>query len=140
MAEDIGIENRAGYYDQAGALRDMLQNHLMQILTLVAMEPPPSLEADSLRDEKVKVLRSIRPIPKSAVTAYAMRAQYGPGIVHNKHVPGYQRQNLHQVILQHIAQSTGLVIIAGPVFNADIFGHGYLDVVDVIAVPDRLDG
>ncbi|MHB1280979.1 MAG: glucose-6-phosphate dehydrogenase [Acidithiobacillus sp.] len=90
VAEDIGIENRAGYYDQAGALRDMLQNHLMQILTLVAMEPPPSLEADSLRDEKVKVLRSIRPIPKSAVTAYAMRAQYGPGVVHDKHVPGYQ--------------------------------------------------
>ncbi|MBU2854994.1 glucose-6-phosphate dehydrogenase (NADP(+)), partial [Acidithiobacillus ferriphilus] len=90
VAEDIGIENRAGYYDEAGALRDMLQNHLMQILTLVAMEPPPSLEADSLRDEKVKVLRSIRPIPKSAVTAYAMRAQYGPGVVHDKHVPGYQ--------------------------------------------------
>jgi glucose-6-phosphate 1-dehydrogenase len=90
VAESGGIESRAGYYDQAGALRDMLQNHLMQILTLVAMEPPPCMEADALRDEKVKVLRSIRPIPKSAVTAYAMRAQYGPGVVDGKHVPGYQ--------------------------------------------------
>ena len=89
VAEDGGIENRAGYYDQAGALRDMVQNHLMQILTLVAMEPPPSLEADALRDEKVKVLRSIRPIPKSAVHAHALRAQYGPGVVQGQHVPGY---------------------------------------------------
>ncbi len=92
VAEDFGIENRAGYYDQAGALRDMLQNHLMQILTLVAMEPPPSLEADALRDEKVKVLRSIRPIPKTAIHAYAMRAQYGPGQVNGEHVPGYQNE------------------------------------------------
>ncbi len=90
VAEDLGVENRAGYYDQAGALRDMLQNHLMQILTLVAMEPPPSLEADALRDEKVKVLRSIRSIPKIAIHAHALRAQYGPGTVDGKNVPGYQ--------------------------------------------------
>ena len=66
VAEEAGIETRADYYDKAGALRDMLQNHLMQLLTLVAMEPPPALEADALRDEKVKVLRSIRPIPRRA--------------------------------------------------------------------------
>ncbi|MEY2341653.1 glucose-6-phosphate dehydrogenase [Acidithiobacillus sp. IBUN Pt1247-S3] len=89
VAEELGVENRAGYYDQAGALRDMVQNHLMQILTLVAMEPPPSLEADALRDEKVKVLRSIRPIPKTAIHAHAIRAQYGPGVVDHQHVPGY---------------------------------------------------
>jgi glucose-6-phosphate 1-dehydrogenase len=90
VAEDVGIEKRADYYDKAGALRDMLQNHLMQLLTVVAMEPPPALEADALRDEKVKVLRSIRPIPKRAVHAHAFRAQYGPGIINGVPVPGYQ--------------------------------------------------
>lgn len=90
VAEDIGIEKRADYYDKAGALRDMLQNHLMQLLTVVAMEPPPALEADALRDEKVKVLRSIRPIPKRAVHAHAFRAQYGAGVIKNQRVPGYQ--------------------------------------------------
>ena len=70
VAESNGIEKRADYYDQAGALRDMLQNHLMQLLTVVAMEPPAVLEADTLRDEKVKVLRSIRPISKRAVHAH----------------------------------------------------------------------
>ena len=64
MAEEKGIGNRAGYFDRTGSLRDMLQNHLMQLLTVVAMEPPAVLDADALRDEKVKVLRSIRPIPK----------------------------------------------------------------------------
>lgn len=90
VAEDIGIERRADYYDKAGALRDMLQNHLMQLLTVVAMEPPPALEADALRDEKVKVLRSIRPIAKRAVHAHAFRAQYAAGMVRNEPVPGYQ--------------------------------------------------
>lgn len=90
VAEEVGIGSRADYYDKAGALRDMLQNHLMQLLTAVAMEPPPALEADALRDEKVKVLRSIRPIPKRAIHAHAFRAQYGPGTVHGEPVPGYQ--------------------------------------------------
>ncbi len=79
VAESEGVGNRAGYYDGAGALRDMLQNHLMQLLTLVAMEPPAILDADALRDEKVKVLRSIRPIAPQAVAADAYRAQYAPG-------------------------------------------------------------
>jgi len=93
VAESNGIEKRADYYDRAGALRDMLQNHLMQLLTVVAMEPPPALEADALRDEKVKVLRSIRPIAKRAVHAHAVRAQYARGNVEGKPVPGYQEED-----------------------------------------------
>lgn len=88
-AEDQGIELRAKYYDSAGALRDMLQSHLLQMLTMVAMEPPARLDADSLRDEKVKVLKSIRPIPHSAVHAQAFRAQYKAGMIDGKTVPGY---------------------------------------------------
>ncbi len=90
MAESVGISTRADYYDKVGALRDMLQNHLLQLLTLVAMEPPPALEADALRDEKVKVLRSIRPIAKQALHAHAFRAQYGAGTLDGVNVPGYQ--------------------------------------------------
>ncbi|MBZ0092584.1 MAG: glucose-6-phosphate dehydrogenase [Sulfuricellaceae bacterium] len=90
VAEEVGIDKRADYYDRAGALRDMLQNHLMQLLTVVAMEPPPALEADALRDEKVKVLRSIRPIPRRAVHAHAFRAQYGAGHIGGNPVAGYQ--------------------------------------------------
>jgi glucose-6-phosphate 1-dehydrogenase len=92
VAESIGIEKRADYYDHAGALRDMLQNHLMQLLTVVAMEPPAALEADALHDEKVKVLRSIRPIAKRAVHAHAIRAQYARGTIDGKAVPAYQQE------------------------------------------------
>jgi glucose-6-phosphate 1-dehydrogenase len=92
VAESIGIEDRADYYDRAGALRDMLQNHLMQLLTVVAMEPPAALEADALQDEKVKVLRSIRPIAKRAVHAHALRAQYTRGTIDGKPVVGYQQE------------------------------------------------
>jgi glucose-6-phosphate 1-dehydrogenase len=88
-AEAKGIEGRAEYYEGAGALRDMIQSHMLQMLTLVAMEPPASLDAESLRDEKVKVLRSIRPIPPSAVHAHAFRAQYTHGQVNGQKVPGY---------------------------------------------------
>ncbi len=89
VAESIGIEGRADYYDKAGALRDMLQNHMMQLLTMVAMEPPAALEADALHDEKVKVLRSIRPITRRAINAHAFRAQYATGRVNDQVVPGY---------------------------------------------------
>jgi len=88
-AESQGIEKRAEYYEGAGALRDMLQSHLLQMLTLVAMEPPARLDAESLRDEKVKVLKSIRPIPPSAVHAQAFRAQYRSGVVNEQPVDGY---------------------------------------------------
>ena len=88
-AESKGIESRAAYYDNAGALRDMVQSHLLQMLTLVAMEPPASMDPESLRDEKVKVLKSIRPIPNSAVHAHAVRGQYTRGRVGDQQVPGY---------------------------------------------------
>ncbi|ROR32870.1 glucose-6-phosphate dehydrogenase [Inmirania thermothiophila] len=88
-AEARGLEGRAEYYDGAGALRDMVQSHLLQVLTLVAMEPPASLDAEALRDEKVKVLRSIRPIPRRAVHAHAFRAQYAAGRIGDERVPGY---------------------------------------------------
>jgi glucose-6-phosphate 1-dehydrogenase len=89
LAEPEGVGSRAGYYDGAGALRDMLQNHLMQLLTFVAMEPPAILDADALRDEKVKVLRSIRPIPPDAVDSHAYRAQYASGQVGGKALAAY---------------------------------------------------
>ncbi|OOZ41807.1 glucose-6-phosphate dehydrogenase [Solemya pervernicosa gill symbiont] len=88
-SEDLGIGSRGSYYDGAGALRDMIQSHLLQLLTLVAMEPPACMDAEALRDEKVKVLRSIRAIPKNAVHAHAYRAQYTAGNIKGESVPGY---------------------------------------------------
>jgi glucose-6-phosphate 1-dehydrogenase len=92
-SEDIGIEGRGDYYNSAGAMRDMLQSHLLQMLTLVAMEPPVSMDAESLRDEKVKVLKSIRPIPKEAVHGHSFRAQYAKGSVGGKKVNGYLQED-----------------------------------------------
>jgi glucose-6-phosphate 1-dehydrogenase len=92
-SEEIGIEGRGDYYNSAGAMRDMLQSHLLQMLTLVAMEPPVSMEAESLRDEKVKVLKSIRPIPKEAVHGHSFRAQYAKGSVGGKKVNGYLQED-----------------------------------------------
>ena len=89
QAETLGVGSRAAYYDGAGALRDMLQSHLMQLFTLVAMEPPASMAAEDLRDEKVKVLKSVRPITHAAVHAQAFRAQYGPGTFKGERVRGY---------------------------------------------------
>lgn len=91
-SEELGISTRGGYYDTAGALRDMVQSHLLQLLTLVAMEPPVSMEAESLRDEKVKVLKSIRPIHKEAVHAHAFRAQYAAGVMNGTSVNGYLQE------------------------------------------------
>ncbi|MFW6348899.1 MAG: glucose-6-phosphate dehydrogenase [Thiohalospira sp.] len=92
-SEQQGIADRAAFYDGVGALRDMLQSHLLQLLTLVAMEPPPNLDAESLRDEKVKVLKSIRSIPRSAVHAHAFRAQYAGGRVNDEPVAGYTEED-----------------------------------------------
>ena len=88
-AEDKSVGTRAGYYDHSGALRDMIQSHLLQLLALVAMEPPASMDAESLRDEKVKLLKSIRPIQKKQVKGQAYRAQYTDGIVHGNQVHSY---------------------------------------------------
>ncbi|WP_205699285.1 glucose-6-phosphate dehydrogenase [Conexibacter sp. SYSU D00693] len=84
-AEDIGIGSRAGYYDSAGALRDLVQNHMLQLLCLLCMEPPVDFSADAVRDEKVKVLRAIKPPPPERT----VRARYGPGTVGGEQVPGY---------------------------------------------------
>jgi glucose-6-phosphate 1-dehydrogenase len=91
-AEDIGIGTRAGYYDNAGALRDLVQNHMLQLLCHVAMEPPVHFEADEIRDEKVKVLRSILKPTEAVIDAMAVRAQYGPGTVGGEDVPGYLQE------------------------------------------------
>ena len=88
-SETQGIAGRAAFYDQVGAMRDMIQSHLLQMLTLVAMEPPANLDAESLRDEKVKVLKSIRPISKRAINSHAYRAQYTHGKIDNRPVGGY---------------------------------------------------
>ena len=88
-AEDRSVGGRAGYYDHSGALRDMIQSHLLQLMALVAMEPPASMEAEALRDEKVKLLKSIRPIKKSLVNNYVYRAQYAEGVIHGSPVRGY---------------------------------------------------
>ena len=92
-SEEIGIESRADYYNGAGAMRDMLQSHLLQLLTLVTMEPPASMAAESLRDEKVKVLKSIRPIPKEAVHGHAFRGQYSQGHINGEKVKGYLQED-----------------------------------------------
>ena len=88
-AEDIGIGSRAGYYDTSGALRDLVQNHMLQLLTLTCMEPPTSFDADRVRDEKVKILRAIAPPTPEDVKRITVRAQYGPGTVSGEDVPGY---------------------------------------------------
>ncbi|MHB1360943.1 MAG: glucose-6-phosphate dehydrogenase, partial [Rhodocyclaceae bacterium] len=91
-SETLGIEGRAGYYEGAGALRDMIQSHLLQLMALVAMEPPVSMAAEHLRDEKVKVLKAIRPITQNAVHAHAFRGQYASGSINGKTVPGYPEE------------------------------------------------
>jgi glucose-6-phosphate 1-dehydrogenase len=90
VAERIGVEHRGSYYDGAGALRDMVQNHLMQILCLIAMEPPVSFDADEIRNKKVDVLHAIRPIPTDQVYRYAVRGQYGPGWIEGQRVSAYR--------------------------------------------------
>lgn len=89
VAESVGIEGRWGYFDEAGQMRDMVQNHLLQILTLIAMEPPADLDADSIRDEKLKVLRALRPINEQNVRDKTVRGQYISGFVKGEEVPGY---------------------------------------------------
>jgi glucose-6-phosphate 1-dehydrogenase len=93
VAEQIGIEGRGGYYEEAGALRDMFQNHLLQLLCLVAMEPPSSFSADAVRDEKTKVLRAIRRWQSAEeVLEHTARGQYGPGVVDGETVPSYRQE------------------------------------------------
>ena len=89
VAEDLGVEGRGNYYDKSGAIRDMVQNHLLQLLCLVAMEPPASDDADSVRDEKLKVLRSLKPIGINNIEKLTVRGQYGNGAIHGQPVAAY---------------------------------------------------
>ena len=91
-AESIGVEGRGAYYEKAGALRDMIQNHVFQVTSLIVMEPPASLSANSVRDEKFKAMQSVRIFPKGEIDQFAVRGQYGPGIVLGDKAPGYREE------------------------------------------------
>jgi glucose-6-phosphate 1-dehydrogenase len=93
VAEDIGVEGRGKFYEQVGITRDIVQNHVLQLLTIVAMEPPVAMDADAVRDEKVKVLRAIRPIVGDQVLKDVVRGQYHSGIVRGDKVPGYRQES-----------------------------------------------
>jgi len=92
VAEDIGIGTRGAFYEQAGVVRDIVQNHMMQLLALVAMEPPSGFEADLVRDEKVKVYRAVRPMDEQYIDRFTVRGQYGPGRIGDKRVAGYRQE------------------------------------------------
>ncbi|GAC1431029.1 MAG: glucose-6-phosphate dehydrogenase [Terriglobales bacterium] len=93
VGEIVGVEKRGGYYDQAGALRDMVPNHIMQLISLTAMEPPISFHADSVRDEQAKILRAIQPLSSEEVLSRTVRGQYGEGVVNGERVPGYRSES-----------------------------------------------
>ncbi|HYG23036.1 MAG TPA: glucose-6-phosphate dehydrogenase [Verrucomicrobiae bacterium] len=92
VSEQLGVGGRGGYYEEAGALRDMVQNHLLQVLALVTMEPPVSLEAEAVRDEKVKLLKSIRPVQAEDISRQVVRGQYFAGVVEGEARPGYRQE------------------------------------------------
>ncbi|MEE8347746.1 MAG: glucose-6-phosphate dehydrogenase, partial [Dehalococcoidia bacterium] len=92
VAESIGVEGRGPYYERAGVIRDIVQNHAMQLLSLAAMEPPATFEPNAVRDEKVKVLRAVRPIPAGDADHFTVRGQYGPGAISGQTVVGYREE------------------------------------------------
>ncbi len=92
VAEDIGVEGRGNYYETAGVIRDIFQNHMMQLLTLTAMDPPVAFNAESVRNEKVKILHALRPVEGEEVYRDTYRAQYVSGLIHGKHIPGYKEE------------------------------------------------
>jgi glucose-6-phosphate 1-dehydrogenase len=91
-AETLGVEHRGTYYEEAGALRDMIKPHLVQLFALVAMEPPVTFDAEAIRDEKVKLLRAVRPIPRDRVDLFAVRGQYVRGVIDGETVPAYHEE------------------------------------------------
>jgi glucose-6-phosphate 1-dehydrogenase len=91
-AESLGVERRGGFYENTGALRDMIQSHVLQLTSLVAMEAPATFDATAVRNEKIKVLQSIRPFSGESIWKLVVRGQYGPGIVDGKQVPGYRQE------------------------------------------------
>lgn len=92
LGEEIGIGSRANFWEETGSLRDVLQNHLMQLLALVAMEPPVNLQTDAIQEEKLKVLNALRPFPQDEIDDHVVRGQYGPGISKGAAVPGYREE------------------------------------------------
>jgi glucose-6-phosphate 1-dehydrogenase len=102
-AETVGVENRGGYYEEAGIVRDMFQNHLLQLLCMTAMEPPVGLDAEAVRDEKSKLLRSVRLVAPEEVAGAAVRGQYGPGRMDGEEVSGYRQE---PGVAQHSATVT----------------------------------
>jgi glucose-6-phosphate 1-dehydrogenase len=92
ISESLGVEKRAGFYEQVGAFRDMMQNHLLQLLCIVAMEPPAKMEPDAVRDEKVKVIKALRPIEGKDILDKVIRGQYGQGVSEGKPVPSYREE------------------------------------------------
>ncbi|HXY15816.1 MAG TPA: glucose-6-phosphate dehydrogenase [Terriglobales bacterium] len=92
VAETVGVEQRGGYYDTAGALRDMVPNHIMQLISLTSMEPPISFQADAVRDEQAKILHAIQPLSAEDVLSRTVRGQYGPGVTDSQRVPGYREE------------------------------------------------
>jgi glucose-6-phosphate 1-dehydrogenase len=92
VAEKLGVEKRGGYYETSGALRDMIQNHLLQLICLVAMEPPTSFAGDEVRNKKVDVLKAVRPLTPVDLPSHAIRGQYGSGAVDGEKVPGYREE------------------------------------------------
>ena len=90
VAEELGVERRAGFYDETGALRDMVQNHLLQLLCIIAMEPPATSDPDAMRDEKLKVLQALKPFSADAIKRDTVTGQYGPGLVDGGIVDGYR--------------------------------------------------
>jgi glucose-6-phosphate 1-dehydrogenase len=106
VSESLGIEHRGNFYETAGAIRDIFQNHELQVLALVAMEPPASFEPEDVRNEKAKVLKALRRLEGEAVDAHVVRGQYGPGWIDGKEVPGYRQEpDVHpdSVVETHVA-------------------------------------
>ncbi|MDI5934623.1 glucose-6-phosphate dehydrogenase [Halomonas kalidii] len=111
VAEQVGIEGRWGYFDQAGQLRDMVQNHLLQLVCLIAMDPPANLDADAIRDEKVKVLKALRPFSDDMLGRDVVRGQYVAGTINGKSVPGYLEEegaNTESHTESFVAMKTGV--------------------------------
>jgi len=92
VAETVGVEGRGGYFDHAGSMRDMVPNHIMQLISLTAMEPPISFDANAVRDEQAKILHAIQPTSDEDVLSRSVRGQYGEGIADGKHVPAYRNE------------------------------------------------
>ena len=100
-AETVGVEGRGGYYETSGALRDMVQNHILQLLCMIGMEAPVSFEANEIRNKKVDVLHALRKITKDQVQEYAARGQYGEGWMQGEKVPGYRQEKNVDPALQY---------------------------------------